>query len=440
MTEPTFSTSALKSTLIDARIINTKKLKVSGKDVIKDVKYTKDTRTEVTENDIWGSYVENDKGNVIIHDDYFESIILDEDLKAKISKIENNKIYIEENGEEIFYANIETNKMKKTMEMLVDSNIKIFDSKLESLEDGAAMFAGCSSLNHFRLKELPRLINGLGMFTITQLESFDTDLSSLISGSAMFSETPLKSFKSNLCNMTDAMMMFAETQLESFDSDLSSLVDGTGMFKTSTENFKFRSYLPSLLSGWQMFDVNDMDEESFMVIADGINDLVEKGLAYHEEGEKKWSFIEDDDKWSYFSYNMVDENITEQIVASFVRGIIHFNIRNLDIESEKFKNILSYCEEISSKGWKVVISGEGLNGDNITIPSLVEEEMTKIPIPFYAKSIKVNEKIGKYKDANGDYYIILGGHKIIGDDLSDYGMFLNEEEAALNMGLTKIEK
>ena len=38
------------------------------------------------------------------------------------------------------------------------------------------------------------------------------------------------------------------------------------------------------------------------------------------------------------------------------------------------------------------------------------------------------------------FYIIHGGQFIYGDDLSAYGMFLNEEDAATNMRLTKIEK
>jgi hypothetical protein len=458
MTEPTFSTSALKSTLIDARIINTKKLKVSGKDIIKDVKYTKDTRTEVTENDIWGSYVENDKGNVIIHDDYFESIILDEELKSKISRIEDNKIYIEENEEDIFYANIETGKIKKASEMLVDSNIKIFNSDLSSLVDGTAMFAD-AQIESFN-SDLSSLICGLGMFTGSQIESFNSNLSSLVDGSTMFSGTKiesfesdlsslnkglgmfvnslLKSFKSDLHNMTCGSTMFAGTQIESFESDLSSLVDGGVMFDTSCDCFSFRSYLPKLLSGYAMFVANDMDEESFIIIADGINDLVERGLAYREDGEKNWNYVEDDEKWSYFTYDGLG-NSNEVIISSGIRGVIQFNLRSLDIYSEKFKKIFSYCEEISSKGWKVILRGNN-SSDDIIIPSSDEGEMNKTPIPFYANPVKVNEMMGKYKDSNNDYYIIMGGHKIIGDDLSGYGMFLNEDDAALNMGLIKIEK
>jgi hypothetical protein len=34
----------------------------------------------------------------------------------------------------------------------------------------------------------------------------------------------------------------------------------------------------------------------------------------------------------------------------------------------------------------------------------------------------------------------LGGQFIYGDDLSTYGMFTCEDDAAANMGLTKIEK
>ena len=62
------------------------------------------------------------------------------------------------------------------------------------------------------------------------------------------------------------------------------------------------------------------------------------------------------------------------------------------------------------------------------------------PIPFYAKPLPSDEEHGDYFDSEGNYYNILGAQFIYGDDLSTYGMFTCEEDAAMNMRLTKIEK
>ena len=67
------------------------------------------------------------------------------------------------------------------------------------------------------------------------------------------------------------------------------------------------------------------------------------------------------------------------------------------------------------------------------------EEITT-PIPFYAKPVPATERTANYVDANGNYFDIVGGQFIYGDDLSTYGMFTCEADAAANMRLTKIEK
>ena len=67
-------------------------------------------------------------------------------------------------------------------------------------------------------------------------------------------------------------------------------------------------------------------------------------------------------------------------------------------------------------------------------------EEVSTPIPFYAKPVPATEKTASYVDANGNFFNISGAQFIYGDDLSTYGMFTCEEDAAFNMGLTKIEK
>ena len=105
---------------------------------------------------------------------------------------------------------------------------------------------------------------------------------------------------------------------------------------------------------------------------------------------------------------------------------------------------------IVSKGWIVyVICSNGdcypFGWDNCcatccasltTLDETGEEIVT--PIPFWAKPVQSDEQHAHYVDAEGNFFNILGGNYIYGDDLSTYGMFTSEEDAAANMRLKKI--
>lgn len=69
----------------------------------------------------------------------------------------------------------------------------------------------------------------------------------------------------------------------------------------------------------------------------------------------------------------------------------------------------------------------------------LDEEGNEVetPIPYYAKPIASDEEHAEYIDADGNYFNIMGGQFVYGDDLSTYGMFTCEDDAAANMGLTK---
>ena len=94
---------------------------------------------------------------------------------------------------------------------------------------------------------------------------------------------------------------------------------------------------------------------------------------------------------------------------------------------------------MASKGWKVYVIGSSGSMTQWN-PASTDGEETVTPIPFWAKPVESDEQHAKYVDSEGNYYNILGAQFIYGDDLSTYGMFTNEEDAAANMGLTKIEK
>lgn len=97
---------------------------------------------------------------------------------------------------------------------------------------------------------------------------------------------------------------------------------------------------------------------------------------------------------------------------------------------------------IASKGWTVYVNGSAYSPTSPAAITTLDEngEETVTPIPFWAKPINSDEEHAQYTDSEGNYYNIVGAQFIYGDDLSTYGMFLNEEDAAANMRLTKIEK
>ena len=67
------------------------------------------------------------------------------------------------------------------------------------------------------------------------------------------------------------------------------------------------------------------------------------------------------------------------------------------------------------------------------------EERTT-PIPFYAKPVEATEESAEYIDAEGNFFNIVGAQFIYGDDLSTYGMFTCEADAAAQMRLTPYSK
>ena len=74
----TTNITALKATTVDARALNAKRITLEGKDILDyigenktTVKHANDTRETVTENDLWGDWIETlEDGTVIVHDDW----------------------------------------------------------------------------------------------------------------------------------------------------------------------------------------------------------------------------------------------------------------------------------------------------------------------------------------------------------------------------------
>lgn len=286
-----------------------------------------------------------------------------------------------------------------------DLIISEFNSNLSSLSDGSSMFAYCP-LASFS-SNLSSLTDGIWMFSSCPLTSFSSALPSLTNGEGMFAFCEnLISFSSNLSNLTYGGWMFEDCyQLESFNSDLSSLTRGDGMFARCESLTSFNGNLPSLTNGWFMFENCKLDTASVQNIADTIKDVTSLTGSSSSEDE---------------------------VYKIIVIGI--GNSEPNEQEKEAFNQMVS-------KGWTVYVNGHYETDIwNPTSITPIDGEETVTPIPFWAKPVQTDEKHAKYIDSEGNFFDILGGQFIYGDDISTYGMFTCEEDAATQMRLTKIEK
>ena len=259
---------------------------------------------------------------------------------------------------------------------------------------------------------LPSLTIAQYMFcNCTNLTSFTGDLSSLTNGNGMFyNSSKLSTFTSDLSSLGIGVGMFWTcTALKSFTTDLKSLTCGTQMFYNCTNLTTFTSNLNSLTNGYQMFYGCKLNTSSIKKIADTIKNV---SKLTNSTGD----------------YAMFGE----------VYKTIHIGITN----SSPSTTEKGYLNTIANKGWTVYVNGSTYTPTStasiMTLDELGNEVET--PIPFYAKPIPSDEEHGDYVDSEGNYYIILGAQFIYGDDLSTYGMFTSEADAAANMRLTKVER
>ena len=304
--------SNLSATYVDVRKLDAKIINLKGKNILEYlennntvIKHAQDTRETVTENDLWGQWIETlDDGTVIIHDDWVTNPNSGSAWNWKITKVEDNKAYV---GDTL-YGNIQTEKIKDGRSFFyLDSALTSFVGDLNNLEIGGGtsmcdgMFAGCAKLTTFTSdlsslengynmfydcrnlatfsSDLPCLTDGNHMFSscinlttfssdlpclthggkmfyyCPKLTTFSSDLSNLTEGSWMFYDcTNLKTFSSDLSNLTDSRYMFSYCNtLTTFSSDLSNLTDSRYMFSYCTNLKTFSSNLPSLTAAHSMF-------------------------------------------------------------------------------------------------------------------------------------------------------------------------------------------
>ena len=288
--------------------------------------------------------------------------------------------------------------------MFKGTNLTMFDISLPNLKYGREMFRGCGQLSDFNDTSFSKLIDGYHMFEwCSNLTTFTGDLSSLTNSENMFSNcSNLTTFTSDLGSLTNAEGMFGNcSNLTTFTSDLSSLTNGRHMFRSCYNFTAFTSDLSSLANGYWMFYDCRLNTTSIQNIANTIKDV--NGLT-------------NDYNYIYKQINIGIGNTTPN-----------------EQETEAFNTMVS-------KGWTVYVNGSWdayVPSSTALIPT--DEEISQV-IPFWAKPVPSVEEHAKYVDVEGNYYNILGAQFIYGDDISTYGMFTCEEDAAANMRLTPYTK
>jgi hypothetical protein len=191
------------------------------------------------------------------------------------------------------------------------------------------------------------------------------------------------------------------SNLTSFNGDLSSLTHGFGMFDSCSKLTSFTSNLSKLTNGYKMFSGCKLGTASIQHIASTIKDVTD----------------------------LTSGDYTHNTVYKYI-----YIGTPTPLDSDK----IAALEAIQAKGWTVLVNNAPLVCATSTMTLDENGEETVTPIPFYAKPVPSDEEHAEYVDAEGNFFNILGGQYIFGDDLSTYGMFTSEEDAAANMRLTKI--
>ena len=457
----------LSATYADVRRLDAKKINLKGKNILEyikeatpTIKHSQDTRETVTENDLWGQYVETlEDGTAIVHDDYLSNPNdYNTTWLVNVKAVQKNKAYSEvttdSDGkftgviEDSVVANIQTERIKDGHSMFRGTSLTSFNGDLSSLVNGYYMFYS-TPLTSFS-GDLSSLISSSSMFYKSSLTSFSGDLSSLVDGGAMFSTTPLTSFSSgDLSRLIHAQIMFRETSLTSFSGDLCNLIYGGGMFQ-NTPLTSFSGDLSSLASGLNMFYKTSLNPQSVMYIVESIRNLTEEKAKY-TNGEIPWvtrttdattgqyiysapfGFMKDGDYiYTYNNPNLYTARIPSTSVGKLDLGInVTNNSSTIKQQLEDFAKEATYDsweelkQEFVNKGWTVIFQYGGTE-TKITYDLRNGEQI--IPCQIFAKLVEADKDSAEYctEDAS-TFYNIEWGHDVT--DTSSYTQFDSLEDA-----------
>ena len=369
------------------------------------------------------------------------------------------------NGEEMFYY---CNKLTQ------------FNTDLPKLENGESMFYYCNKLTQFNT-DLPKLENGKYMFALCALAEFNSDLSMLVETQGMFSQCKkLTTFDApmislvNADNMFNAELNYCET-LSSFKSDLPNLESGAYMFKACDALTTFDAPMPKLTTPLQMVfaDLNKYDDNykptsKLTTFKSDLSSITQAGYTFGlcekltsfdakmtslTNGERMFygcraltAFNSDlnslTEGYGMFCMCKLDtasiQNIADTINTPTSKGTIHIGIGK-DEPNEQEETAFN---TIASRNWIVYVDTPGEDSSEWipTATTPIDGEQTITPIPYWAKPVPTTEEHAYYIDSDGNYYNVLGGQFIYGDNLETYGMFTSHEDAVANMRLTKYER
>lgn len=354
------------------------------------------------------------------------------------------------NGSYMFYDtsiktfNSDLSSLTNGNYMFDGTSIQSFNSDLSSLTSGTYMFSGCNTLESFNsdLSSLETLNNVYSMFNgCTNLKTFNADLRSLketCDGSWLSNYFGFKScanletFTSNLQSMTRGDEMFDGcANLKTFDANLNVITSAVHMFRGCINFKSFNKNLKTLTRGWGMFrdggletfnsDLSSLTNADYMFENCKLDTDSVKNIAATIKNVSSLS----DPGWLY-TYNTA------------VTKHISIGIANTTPNEEE----IAAFNTIVNKGWYVSVNGSEYSATSAAAITTLDEngEETTTIMPYYAKPIPTLEESAEYIDSDGNYFIIRGGQFIYGDDLSTYGMFTCEADAAANMRLTKYER
>ena len=393
----TTRTAALKAAVIDTRILDARQITLKGKDILEyignsdsgggttTVKHCKDTREVITENDLWGDWIETkEDGTVIVHDDYVQSPNANDEGYAwntRITKVENNKAFV---GDTLF-SNIQFEKVKNGSQMFYSCTaLETVDVNLSSLMNGYRMFEYCSILENFTT-DLSSLVNGYDMFyRCINLNTFKSNSHFLTNGGLMFYGcSNLATFTSDLSSLTNGYGMFNGcSNLTTFTSDLSSLTNGSGMFHSCTNLTTFANDLSSLVEGGNMFNYCNKLEN----FATDLSSLV-NGSQMFQYCDRLTTFTADLGSLTGGNYMFTNTKLTPKSVMYIVNSI-----KDIDAEKKLYQDgIIPYVtlangEYSSTKGFmsdgKYVYTYNGIL--NSKTPQSCPETITSL---LYASSV-----------------------------------------------------
>lgn len=287
-------TSSLKATIGKFRKLDADSLTIKGQNVSDlvgsgsvTVEHAQDTRRTVTENDLWGQWVEKlDDGTVILHDEFLNNQNAPSNIygipakygehswNANITKVQDNVAYVDDE----LWANVQTDRIVDGSYMFYE-NLSSFDSELSNLNNGQQMFSS-TKLKQFKVV-MPKLVNGKDMFgDCNNMHTFYSDLSSLVDGYYMFYNTSLSNFISDdgLNNLVNGEYMFGMTNLSSFYYQLPALTNGRYMFYGCNLFTGFYHDLPSLTHGNSMFS----ECTGLIQFSNNLSNLIDGGTMFYE--------------------------------------------------------------------------------------------------------------------------------------------------------------